>query len=333
MLRKIVSLLSILLLTACHLFNGGDNDSEIPGKIVFAANDEAGNSQIYTMDADGSGLQQLTHLKDGDEAYEPSWSPDGQQIVFSTSLRSSSNGLSLYLMDADGGNMRPLHDRENSHIPTPGSYPRWSPDGTKIVWHQCVNCQLGTNYELFTYDFATDSVTRLTDNQTSETHPTWSPDGPRIAFATDRDYVDADTLRFRQDLYLIDADGSNVQRLTETGYARNPVWKPDGNAIAFRSSSETLGLFQIAVQSGDISEIKVNTLDRIQIFPMSWSADGKKMLIITRDQSIPRDFSLQIVNVDEDQTKLIPFGPAEISGADWFVPSIINLKMLSMKYN
>lgn len=160
----------LLLLTACGLFGSSeDNHSELSGKIVFAAQDENGNSQIYRINADGSGLRQLTHLEDGHEAYEPSWSPDGNKIVFSTSLRASSNGLSLYLMDADGSNMRPLHERGNSHIPTPGSFPTWSPDGTKIAWHQCVNCQLGTNYELVTYDITTDSVIQLTENRTSET--------------------------------------------------------------------------------------------------------------------------------------------------------------------
>jgi Tol biopolymer transport system component len=312
-------------LTACGLLgSNGENDRpDIPGKIVFAAEDAGGNSQIYRMNANGSGLRQLTHLEDGHEAYEPAWSPDGSQIVFSTSLRASSNGLSLYLMDADGGNMRPLHERENSHIPTPGSFPRWSPDGSKIAWHQCVNCQLGTNYELFTYDVATDSVTRLTDNRTSETHPAWSPDGSRIAFVSDRDYVDADTLRFRQDLYLIDADGSNLERLTETGYARNPIWNPHGNAIIFRSSDpETnLGLFRVALQSKKISRIENNLSGNNQLFPQSWSADGKFLLATGRDQSAPQKFFLYIIDTLNNKAIQLPFGPTKISGADWFIPA------------
>lgn len=320
---KPASLCILLLFTSCTLLGSGDNGPDIPGKLVFSAEDSTGASQIFTMGADGSGLKQLTRFGPEDEAYMPAWSPDGSQIVFTTSLRSSSNGLSLYVMNADGSNVRALNERENSHIPSPGNNPQWSPDGSKIVFDRCVNCQIGTNLELFMYDIASDSVIRLTDNQTSESHPTWSPDGQRIAFASDRDYFDADTLRFRKDIYLISNDGSNLQRLTETGYARNPVWDPNKNSIVFRSSNSdlNLGLFQVDIMTKNVLEIENDLTGDIQIFPHSQSPNGDYILVTGRDQSEPQDFSIYFIDKAKNKSIQAPFGPAEIDGADWFIPN------------
>jgi len=317
----------LIILTSCSLLGSDDsNNSDIPGKIVFAANDSASTYQIFTMQANGSQLQQLTELGPEAGGYTPSWNPDGTQIIFSTPLRSSSNGFSLYLMNADGTNMRALHERENSHIPTPGSNARWSPDGTKIVFDRCVNCQIGTNLELFVYDFETDAVIRLTNNNTSESNPSWSPDGQRIAFTTDRDYFDADSLRFRQDLYVIDIDGSNLQRLTETGYARQPLWFPGGSEIIFRSTGSSPGLYKINIISQDITMIKEDSNQRTQLHPNAWAPDGGQLLIFTRELDFPRDNSLNIFDLRNNETKNI-FSKASfdnanpvIQGADWFIP-------------
>lgn len=311
-------LVLLLMFTSCGIFGSDDDTSDIPGKIVFAADDEVGNSQIFTMNAEGLGVKQLTHLEDGQEAYQPTWSPDGSQIVFSTSLQSSSNGLSLYLMAADGSNMRPLHERENSHIPTPGSYPRWSPDGTKIAWHQCVNCQLGTNYELFVYDVTADSVTRLTDNRTSEAHPTWSPDGSRIAFVSNRDYVDADTLRFRKDLYMMNVDGSSLQRLTETGFAREPLWHPTGNTITFRSTDSASGLYSWIMQSQNITKIKSDLSDRIHLHPNAWSTGGEQLLITAKDLDQSQNTTLYIYELKNNELNSV-YSKGPINNADWYI--------------
>jgi Tol biopolymer transport system component len=318
-----VFLTLFFIFSGCSLLNGDDN-TNIPGKIVFAANDEEGNSQIFSMRADGTELRQLTFLED-DEAYMPAWSPDGTQIVFSTTLRSSSNGFSLYLMNADGSNMRPMNEPQSSHIPTPGNNARWSPDGSRIVFDRCVSCQVGTNVELFLYEFTIDSVIQITntDFPVSNSFPTWSPDGAHIAYITDRDYVDADTMRFRQDLYLFNSNGSNLKRITTTGFARNPVWNPNGEAITFRSSDPktNLGLFQVDLQSSQISRIKSNISGNIQLFPQAWSGDQNYLLATGRDLTAPQDFFMYIIDIINNENKQLPFGPSEINGADWFIPT------------
>lgn len=281
---------ALTFFTACSLLGSDDEDNRpaIPGKIVFSAEDDNGSSQIFTMNANGADLRQITHLEN-DEAYQPSWSPDGTQIVFSTSLRSSSNGFSLYLMNADGSNMRALNERKGSDIPTPGNNPQWSPDGSKIVYDFCVNCQLGTNLELFVYDFETEEVIRLTDNQSSESNPAWSPDGRRIAFTSNRDYFDADTLRFRSDLYVMDVDGTNLKRLTESGFSGMYRWINSENVILTTTDKNTnlKDILKLNIESGNKSPLKKNLQIKRQFWVFINSVNQQLFTINKNHEELP----------------------------------------------
>jgi hypothetical protein len=73
---------------------------------------------------------------------------------------------------------------------------------------------------------------RVTDlSSTDEFAPAWSPDGSKIAFASQRAGSAADA-----DLYVMNADGSGLARLTSSGTNWDPTWSPDGTRIAFRKS-------------------------------------------------------------------------------------------------
>ena len=90
-----------------------------PGPCCYAA-----HSDIYVMNADGSGIRKLTH----NAAYnaEPAWSPDGRKIAF----RSTRNGnRDIYVMNADGSGKRNL-----TRNPAQDGRPSWSPDGRRIAF-------------------------------------------------------------------------------------------------------------------------------------------------------------------------------------------------------
>src|SRR5437763_3126708 len=68
--------------------------------------------------------------------------------------------------------------------------------------------------------------TRRLTTERAITRPTWSPDGNRIAFAR--------TVPGNSDIYAMNADGTNVTRLTfDTLREYTPAWSPDGSMIAF----------------------------------------------------------------------------------------------------
>jgi hypothetical protein len=91
----------------------------------------------------------------------------------------------------------------------------------------------GNNYEIYVYDFETDEVAQLTSNSSADNFPTWSPNDNFLAFTSNRDYVNSDTLRFRKDLYQINLNSLNEVRLTNSGNATNPVWTKLEDIILF----------------------------------------------------------------------------------------------------
>lgn len=116
------------------------------------------DAEIYTIEADGSELQQLTNNNQYDLA--PSWSPDGSQIVFSSGLQS----FDIYTMDAQGEQLKQLTNTQYQE-----KNPSWSPNGDKIVYDR--------GNVLFTMNIDGTKQTQLVKPQTAglDINPDWQP--------------------------------------------------------------------------------------------------------------------------------------------------------------
>lgn len=293
-------------------------DPGFSGKIVFSAwSDSNDTYQIFSMNADGGNLQQLTDFDHpwGD-SFSPSWSADGQQIVFASGMYGTSHNPALWVMDADGGNQRLVQPGEEAHhSPLLGNYPRWSPDGEKIVY----SIYDGFQVDIYIYDFTTGQSTQLTSHRADDSSPDWSPDGNRIIFRSKRDYND-----YNHDLYIINLDGTGLRRITRTGYIAPPVWGPDGRTVVYRSTD---GLYQLDLQTGVVTNLKADISDRTPIYPHAWAPDGKKLLVSTRELDPPRENAISVFNTRNNNLKYIytqqgfNSNPV-IMGADLFVPKI-----------
>ena len=177
-----------------------------------------GNPEVYTIMANGSGLQRLTETPDALEG-GPRWSPDGARIAFHSNR---DGNLDIYTMDDQGADVRRLTDHPASDFA-----PSWSPDGARIAFVS----ERDGNPEIYVMNADGTNVQRLTNDPALDTMPAWSPDGRQIAFVSDRDGS--------QELYLMNADGNNVARFSElfgsTGWY--PAWKPDGTQLSFAAGS------------------------------------------------------------------------------------------------
>jgi Tol biopolymer transport system component len=131
------------------------------------------------MDAGGSNVRRLTDdpALDGPVA----WSPDGRQLLFSSS-RGSRPGTyhdNLYLMNVDGSDVRPL-----ALGPDLTGWASWSPDGKRILF---ASSRSG-NSDIYVADADGSNLHDLTNGHASNSNPNWSPDGKKIVFESDRAY-------------------------------------------------------------------------------------------------------------------------------------------------
>ncbi len=248
------------------------------GEIAFASMRD-GDSDIYVMSVEGADLRPLTDntVYDG----EPDWSPDGRQIVFVSRRDGNSE---IYVMNADGSNQRRLTTN-----PSIDYNPAWSPDGARIVF---ASRRDGRRDDLYVINPDGGNLVQLTDNPGDDFEPDWSPDGRQIVFVSNR--------LSRVDLYLMNADGSDVRRLTTTG-ARYPAWSPDGTRIAFISlRGPKAEVFVIGVDGEEATQL---TLYPAHASSPDWSPDGTRIVYVSDravnvDTPRPDDNRLFVMNAD-----------------------------------
>jgi Tol biopolymer transport system component len=104
----------------------------VRGQIVFASMMHGSQLEIYRMNADGTGLVQLTFTAINSD---PRWSPDGTKISFGSD-RQGGGSVNLFIMDADGGHVRQLTAFDP---PAEAGDSDWSPDGSKIAFEYDIN--------------------------------------------------------------------------------------------------------------------------------------------------------------------------------------------------
>lgn len=224
------------------------------GRSIVFTSDRDGDSEVYVMDALGANLRRLTN--DPAEDVDPRFSPDGSRIAWASGRAGS---LDIHVMGVDGSNVRRVTDH-----PGDEKAPAFSPDGRRIVFEAQIDSRGDPRaVDLYVVDLEGDGEPRrLNDALTYDAEPDWSPDGSRIAFSSAREdewnreirvmnadgsgernltraagmdwsprwSPDGSKILFRSDragapdLYVMDADGSNLRRVTRRG-ARRADWR------------------------------------------------------------------------------------------------------------
>ena len=241
-----------------------------PAQIAFMSKRD-GNPEIYVMDIDGKNQRNLTNNRHDD--YSPSWSPDGKRIVFTS--EPDGNG-EIYVMDADGGNPQNLTNNLFDD-----RFPSWSPDGERIAfasWDGKV-INFAINFEIYVMDADGGNPQNLTNNLFDDRHPSWSPDGKHIVFSSERDGHFRSKFGITDEIYVIEADGMNEQRVTNNRQNDwSPSWSPDGERIAFAADRKgDFENFDIYVMDADGGNPRRLTNNRRDDRLPSWSPDGKRI--------------------------------------------------------
>lgn len=173
------------------------------GQLAFSSSKDGGAMEIYVANSDGSSARRLTNTRNAVNI-SPRWNPKtGREIAF---ISDRSGAPQIYVMDASGGNERPLLAL-GGRMDTPA----WSPDGRFIAFTWDGG---GGSFQVYLADVASGQVIRLT-NQGRNESPAWSPDGRHIAFQSNR--------TGRWEIWAMHIDGSEQGQLTRNG-GRSPSW-------------------------------------------------------------------------------------------------------------
>jgi Tol biopolymer transport system component len=181
-------------------------------------------------------------LRGVEYSLQAAWSPDGSHIAGTSATPASSY---IVIVEVASGAQRNITASEIGR----DFYPSWSPDGSQIAF---VSDRDGRQH-IYTISAAGENERRLTSGDGYEMmwQGAWSPDGSQLVFASDHANGDFD-------LYLINADGSNLRPLTpySPAFDEAPVWSPDGGQITFRSDRDgAINLYVVDVETGDLRRL------------------------------------------------------------------------------
>jgi TolB protein len=197
---------------------------------------------LLTLDSSGANPKLIAAFA---EDQLPTWTSDGQSIIFLT-RRSGDRKSNLVVVDSNT-------EGSDGTILGEGEYPSVGANGMLLLkgWGN-------TAFGLRQSSVSMDEIETITNVET-DTAPSLSPDGSRVAFMSRREGEN-------WDIYVVNLDGSNLQRLTRDASQDGlPVWSPDGQAIAFISNRG--GPWAVWAMTPDGKGIR-------QLFTMAGTPDG-----------------------------------------------------------
>lgn len=231
----------------------------------------------------GADCQTAHTVANNTTRWQPALCPEilgasGDKIALTAQLRGSDQP-EMFVMDAEGRNLCPLITESLSI-----SSPSWSPDGRWIAFHLVTQDRHDANHfyrDLHLFDLANGDTMNLTYDIGTATSVDWSPTGGQLVFVGGSGG--------QTDLYMIDADSSNLARLTEyQSFIERPAWSPDGRWIAFvsahdhpdteRNSRNSYEIYLMDVQNGSTRRLTNNmSYDHMP----AWSPDGSKLVFVS----------------------------------------------------
>jgi Tol biopolymer transport system component len=173
----------------------------------------------------------------------------------------------LYVMSADGMNLKRLTEKACLKHSRNYDFPSWSPDGQKITF----SSNKTGNHEIYTIYSDGYGLCRLTYNSNIDFFPRWSPVGDKIVYISQAEG--------NRDIYVMDCEGLDKKRITDNeDYDYLCGWSPDGSQILFSSPND--GQYDLFIVDPDNMIKKALTYSSDDEVLASYSPQGDKIAFI-----------------------------------------------------
>jgi hypothetical protein len=265
----------------------------MPCMIVFDTNRD-GNREVYTMGPDGKDPVNLSNNPGEDS--DPAWSPSGSQIAFvSNRINDAGGGQFIYVMKADGSDVRQLTLENESKLPD------WSHDGSQITY----------SYKGDIFIIKADgsgSSLNLTNSPEEDTQPSWSPDGSMLTWLSEKNG--------QKNIFVMSTDGNYIKQLTGNGKVDYVAWTTDGQIFAIWDQPE--GICKKCVMGADGSKPQDagGKGEQFRYFPFR-TEDGHLVECVSANFTKPDNEIYLIGEIFPDIFLNLSNNPADDQNPDW----------------
>ncbi len=256
--------------------------------------------RVWSVDSDGANARPLTEPG----ALSPAWHRSASAFVHSTLTDAGAQQIVARSYAAAGGGSAGAA-RVLAGRPVTNLTPAVSPDGQQVVYAHGVE----DGSDLYAVPFGGGAPRRVTVGRGSDNvSPAFSPDGRRVAFASGRSG--------HPEVYIADADGTNVDLLTEfdpapQNYRSNPDWAPDGRLVAFQALVG--GQFQVMTVEVRGRGVKRLTAEGRNEDP-SWAPDARHLVVTSTRTGTTQLF---VVDAETGRARQLTVGPGGARMAAW----------------
>ncbi len=225
-------------------------------RIAFVVSDGS-RKEIFTSYFDGTDSRQVT--RNQNISTEPSWSPAGQQLVYTLY---ENHGTNIVLADLLNKRQRRL-----SSYPGLNAGADLSPDGR---W-AALSLSREHRVDLYLMQVATGGLKRLLNDKAVESSPCWSPDQRQICYVSDK--------AGRPHLYVMATTGGQAKRLlSDPAETVSPDWSPVSNRICFATRAGGSYVIAMVDMNAKPLQKKILTNAAGDWESPSWAPDGRHIV-------------------------------------------------------
>ena len=282
------------------------------GKVVYTTN-ALGDLDIAVMGPNGEFVEYLASSPANES--DPTWSPDGTEILY---VRSRFGSSDTWLMDADGSNHR--------EIKLFAENPSWAPEGDRFV----ARYHLTGALDIYTLNAARNDIDDwdVIVSSGNPAYPAWSPDGKYIAYVAGGN---ADYPWIGGSLYVYDVAAERSTKIV-SGIPGNgmalPTWGPQSYRIVFAWENAGFGdgnrgIFSVRRDGGGLAIM--NWWDGYYLSHPTVAPYGGEFIVTRSDSSNNRDL-YKVTRRTNNWQRLDPDSGTYNDDADWWHPSSFSVE-------